>query len=203
MGFHGGGGGQTLPHKHTNIANDGSPLDMNNVTIGSLGAGSIAYSSGAALQELTIGAGGTVLTSTAGVPTWAAGAGGATLTKTFRTTAVTQSTTSAVFINATTFTMTCTAGAGNAICWFGTPYQNAGAADMELRYNFSVDGATTPLIFHDSAAGGAVWENAEVFGVSDTLSSQTIDLQYRSPFGGTSSIQRAGYAGIMYVLEIA
>ena len=68
-----GGGGGSLPnHEHTNIALDGGPLDFVNTTIASLSAGSLTYSSGAALQELTIGAGGTVLSSSGGVPAWVA-----------------------------------------------------------------------------------------------------------------------------------
>jgi len=207
MGFSGGGSNVLLPHTHDGtVSQDGGALQFNNVTQASLNSGDTTYSDGVHLQQLAIGTPAQVMTvSGANLPAWSAAGGGATLTKTFLTSTTSQSTTSAVFINATTFTMTCTAGSGKAICWYGTPYQNIGAGgiDMELRYNFSVDGATTPLIFHNSTAGGAVWENAEVFGVSDTLGSQTIDLQFRSPFGGSSTIQRASYAGIMYVLEIA
>ena len=72
MGFGGGGGGATLPHKHTLIPNDGSPLDFVNTTIGSMSANSITYSDGAALQELVIGAPTEVLTvSGLNVPEWA------------------------------------------------------------------------------------------------------------------------------------
>jgi len=206
MGFGGGGSTITLPHTHdSNIVQDGGSLAAN-VTQFGLSAGSVLYSDGSNIQELAVGSATDVLTvnGAATAPEWGTAAGGgATLTRTLLTTSTAQSTTSTTFVNATSFTMTCQAGAGNAICWFGTPYQNAGAADMELRFNFSTDGATTPLIFHDSTAGGAVWDNAEVQGVSATLSSQTIDLQYRSPFGGTSTIQRASYAGIMNVLEIS
>lgn len=52
MGFSGGGGGALPAHQHTSIPNEGGPLDLNGVTIGSLTAGSIVYSDGAALQEL-------------------------------------------------------------------------------------------------------------------------------------------------------
>ena len=52
MPFNGGGGGQTQPHEHTAIANDGGPLDFNNTTIGSMAAGDITYSDGNALQIL-------------------------------------------------------------------------------------------------------------------------------------------------------
>ena len=72
MGFGGGGGGALPNHEHTNIALDGGPLDFVNTTIASLSAGSITYSSGAALQELGIGAAGNVLGVSGGAPAWVA-----------------------------------------------------------------------------------------------------------------------------------
>jgi len=72
MGFGGGGSGALPNHEHTNIALDGGPLDFVNTTIASLSAGSVTYSSGAALQELTIGGAGTVLGSDGAAPTWVA-----------------------------------------------------------------------------------------------------------------------------------
>jgi len=56
MPFNGGGGGSLPAHEHTNIANDGGPLDFNNTTVGSMNAGDMTYSDGAALQQLAIGA---------------------------------------------------------------------------------------------------------------------------------------------------
>ena len=70
MGFGGGGGGALPNHEHTLIALDGGPLDFNNTTIASLLAGSITYSDGAALQELTIGGAGDALQVLGGVPAW-------------------------------------------------------------------------------------------------------------------------------------
>lgn len=72
MSFGGGGSGALPNHEHTNIALDGGPLDFVNTTIASLSAGSLTYSSGAALQELTIGGAGTVLGSSGGLPAWVA-----------------------------------------------------------------------------------------------------------------------------------
>ena len=53
MGFSGGGSNVLKPHKHSSAVQDGSPLDMNNVTEATFNAGSITYSNGTALQELT------------------------------------------------------------------------------------------------------------------------------------------------------
>ena len=52
MPFNGGGGGSLPAHEHTNIANDGGPLDFNNTTVGSMNSGDITFSDGAALQTL-------------------------------------------------------------------------------------------------------------------------------------------------------
>ena len=77
MPFNGGGGGQLPPHKHTNIANDGSPLDFGNVTVGSMNAGDITYSDGAALQTLAypaVPAGESLVAVPASTsPSWVAG----------------------------------------------------------------------------------------------------------------------------------
>jgi len=81
MGFGGGGSGALPAHQHTNVPLSGGPLDMSNVTVGSLTAGSVVYSNGAALQELVKPAvpAGEVLSypALATAPSWVA-AGGAT-----------------------------------------------------------------------------------------------------------------------------
>ena len=81
MPFNGGGGGALPPHEHTNIANDGGPLDFNNTTIGSMNAGDITFSDGAALQTLAypgVPAGETLTAAALSTaPSWAAAPGGA------------------------------------------------------------------------------------------------------------------------------
>lgn len=193
MGFSGGGGGQTLPHKHTNIANDGSPLDMNNVTIGSLAAGSIPYSDGAALQELTIGAGATVLTSTAGVPTWAS-AGGVTI-------AQLQATLSADFLNAVLATWTtvdngagdnlivsipdgvnfiacCTACVNNwnygSDCYMRFMEDGAAVLDSETEVSHDVghqNGPVTATLFYQGSntSGGAIDLEVQVYNANGSF----------------------------------
>jgi len=77
MGFSGGGSNVLKPHKHSSAVQDGSPLNMVNVTEGSLNAGDTIYSDGNALQRLAVGAPGTTMTvSGANIPSWAAAAGG-------------------------------------------------------------------------------------------------------------------------------
>lgn len=72
MGFSGGGSNVLKPHKHSSAVQDGSPLDMNNVTEATLTAGDIVYSDGAALQRLAIGADTTVLSVSGSTPSWSA-----------------------------------------------------------------------------------------------------------------------------------
>ena len=79
MPFSGGGGSGQLPnHEHSSVPLDGGPLDLANVTIGSLNAGSTTFSDGAALQELVIGnpADSLVVNGAGTAPEWAAAAGG-------------------------------------------------------------------------------------------------------------------------------
>ena len=72
MGFSGGGSNTLKPHKHSSAVQDGSPLDMNNVTEATLTAGDIVYSDGAALQRLPIGANNTILIASGSSPSWSA-----------------------------------------------------------------------------------------------------------------------------------
>lgn len=72
MGFSGGGSNVLKPHKHSSAAQDGSPLNMDNVTEASLTAGDIVYSDGSALQRLAIGSTTDSLVVSAGIPSWGA-----------------------------------------------------------------------------------------------------------------------------------
>ena len=72
MGFSGGGSNVLKPHKHSSAVQDGSPLDMNNVTEATLNAGDIVYSDGAALQRLAIGSTTDSLVVSGGIPSWGA-----------------------------------------------------------------------------------------------------------------------------------
>ena len=56
MGFSGGGSNVLLPHTHDGtIAQDGGPLDFDNVTQADLTAGDVIFSNGVHLQRLAIG----------------------------------------------------------------------------------------------------------------------------------------------------
>lgn len=72
MPFSGGGGGALPNHQHTNLPLDGGPLDAAGVTVASLNAGSLMYSDGVNLEELTIGAAGNQMEVVGVTPTWVA-----------------------------------------------------------------------------------------------------------------------------------
>jgi len=56
LGFSGGGSNVLLPHTHDGtVAQDGGPLDFDNVTQADLTAGDVVYSDGTHLQRLAIG----------------------------------------------------------------------------------------------------------------------------------------------------
>ena len=183
MGFNGGGGGQTLPHKHSNLANDGSPLDMNNTTVGSLNAGSVVYSDGAALQELTIGAANTVLESSGAVPQWVVAGGGATLVRTVAETTVTFSSSSTSMVTITGMTVTMSASTGYAVCSFDTFWQTTGGRVIQI-FDFSTDGVTPDRRMW----GGGDYNRKRHYSVtvlSATLGGQTVDVQAKQNTSGT------------------
>ena len=70
----------TVAHKHsaTGGSSDGGKLAVGGLggdTSFDLANGSIMYSNGTSLEELTIGGAGTTLTSSGGIPAWSAGGG--------------------------------------------------------------------------------------------------------------------------------
>ena len=79
MPFNGGGSGSLPNHEHSSVPLDGGPLDFAGTTIGSMNAGDLTYSDGAALQQLAIAAPNDQLRVSAGnIPEWftpAAGGG--------------------------------------------------------------------------------------------------------------------------------
>lgn len=72
MGFSGGGSNVLKSHRHDGtVIEDGGSLDFQNITQSNMSSGSVTYSDGSHLQELTIGAAGEILTvSGANIPSW-------------------------------------------------------------------------------------------------------------------------------------
>jgi len=101
MGFSGGGSNILKPHKHSSAVQDGSPLNMVNVTEASLNAGDVVYSDGNALQRLAIGLAGEVIKTNgaANAPEW--GSAGATVLEASAALTGDFTTTSGVFTTVT------------------------------------------------------------------------------------------------------
>lgn len=134
MGF-GGGGSSSLPnHQHSNVPLTGGPLDLSNVTVGSLAAGSVVYSNGAALQELVKPAvpAGEVLSypALATAPSWGSAASG--------TWEIAYSARDNVAAN-TLDTGYVDLGHYRAVKYFWSACYSAGAAALDLRF-YNPDG---------------------------------------------------------------
>lgn len=175
MGF-GGGGSSSLPnHQHSNVPLTGGPLDLSNVTVGSLAAGSVVYSNGAALQELVKPAvpAGEILTfpALATSPSWgAAGAGSWEILYNARDTAAANS----LDTGAQTAW-----GTYRVLKYFWSAYVDTGTAALDMRF-YNPDGNA---------------ENAAIQGVagfynSNVLNQTANQSSYDLTFGGSIADDR-------------
>jgi len=123
MGFSGGGSNVLKPHKHSSAVQDGSPLNMVNVTEASLNAGDIVYSDGNALQRLAIGTPAQLIQVNAGAtaPEYVTPVAGGASTAQYIRTSTSFTTTSASFVSITGYVITLpttTAAANDCLCLF-------------------------------------------------------------------------------------
>jgi len=201
MGFGGGGSGALPAHQHTNVPLSGGPLDMSNVTVGSLTAGSVVYSNGAALQELVKPAvpAGEVLSypALAVAPVWGAAGGGATLTRATYSTSTTQTVSSLTMVDLTGFTHTAQAGAGMVICNYISS-KIVGGQNGSMRWDFATDGAQPNLFVNDNYE-----QLVSCYGITQTLSSQVCKMQGMVNGAGSIDFQGDSKLGIAYWLEIS
>lgn len=202
MGFNGGGSGSLPAHEHTTIPNDGGPLDLNNVTVGSLNAGSVVYSDGAALQELTIGGANTVLQSSGAVPQWAT-AGSVTLNNILVETTSQFSSSSSSFVDVTDMEWQASAvsGRGFAVC-DSYIQMNGGGGSGYWRWTASGDGDQTTQRTNSSSSLGKI--NLNLPFVTSSLSSQVCKVQGKNDGGNTwyFAVDSEGVSRIQ-VLEIS
>ena len=163
------------------------------------------YNSSSVLQELSLGSATNVLTVNGGAtaPEWAAASGGSTLnlqTSESGTQFSTSSTSMVDLTNISSITLS-GAGAGNAICTFGSYIQ--GGEPMAARWDFSTDGSQTEQYL---AGGGHEGEKfaRTITNITDTLSSQTVKMQVRNVNASTCywSVDNTGVTRI-YVLEVS
>ena len=203
MGFAGGGSGALPAHQHNNVPLSGGPLDFSNVTVGSLAAGSVVYSDGAALQELVKPAvpAGEVLSypALATSPSWVAGGGLSTMTRSLIAYSTAQSTSSTSMVSLTGLQHTCQAGAGHAILLFNGILET----DESYAFNWAFSVDANPVEVAGKASPVGVKE-CNYTAVTETLSSQTVDLQFRvkNP-AGTATMQVDNTNSNFYVLEIS
>ena len=199
MGFSGGGSNVLKPHKHSSAVQDGSPLDMNNVTEATLSAGDVIFSDGSALQRLAVGSAADtlVVNGAATAPEWVAAGGGATLTRSTAVSTTAQTTSSLTAVDATSFSAVLQAGVGMAVCWFGTSIE--GSNDGFFQWDFSADGTQPHLAL--KTHGGRV--PGQLTGISSTLSAQTAQLEFGMLSAGSITIQKDSNQGSMVILEIS
>ena len=121
MGFSGGGSNTLKPHKHSSAVQDGSPLNMVNVTEGSLNAGDIVYSDGNALQRLAVGLAGQQLKVNAGAtaPEWFTPVAGGASTAQYTQSSSSFTTNSTSLVSITNYVVTLpttTAASNDCLC---------------------------------------------------------------------------------------
>lgn len=176
MGFSGGGSNVLLPHTHDGtVAQDGGPLNFNNVTQSSMNAGDITYSDGAHLQQLAIGAAADVLTVSGGnLPSWVApGAPAAsTWTKLGQTTLGVAATTIDVtwaladvkdFLRVFVYTL----DGGGTIRRYLSFYDSAGVADVGNNYAAQFSSSFGAPSTSTNATGIAGTDNGSAFETID------------------------------------
>jgi len=175
MGFSGGGSNVLKPHKHSSAVQDGSPLNMNNVTEATLSAGDVIYSDGSALQRLAYpGApAGETLTAAAASssPSWAAGASG--------TWEVLYDARDTAAANSCDTGAQTSWGTYRVLKYFWTAYVDTGTAALDMRF-YNPDGNA---------------ENATIQGVagfynSNTLNKTANQSSYDLTFGGSIADDR-------------
>lgn len=201
MGFSGGGSNVLLPHKHDGrVSQDGGELDFNNITQSNSASGQVFYSNGTAVQQLSIGAPGTVMTVSGGnLPSWVAAGSGVSMTRSLVAYSTAQSTSSTSMVSLTGLQHTCQAGAGHAILLFNGIMET----DESYAFNwaFSVDANPTEVAGKASPVGV---KQCNYTAVTETLSSQTVDLQFRvKSAAGTATMQVDNTNSNFYILEIA
>jgi len=200
MGFSGGGSNVLLPHKHDGrVSQDGGELDFNNITQSNSASGQVFYSNGTAVQQLSIGAPGTVMTVSGGnLPSWVA-ASGVSMTRTLVAYSTAQSTSSTTLVSLTGLQHTCGAGAGHAILLFNGIVET----DESFAFNwaFSVDANPTEVAGKATPVGV---KPCNYTAITETLSSQTVDLQFRVKNAvGTATMQVDNTNSNFYILEIS
>ena len=200
MGFSGGGSNILKNHTHdSGILQDGGNLNMQGVTEGNLSSGSVTYSDGNNLQELTVGTTGNQLTVSAGnIPEWSS-----TMTQL----STQQSIQSGIF--STTSTSYVAVGNGMQLT---LPTRANGKALVCCNYTVKNTGSNIQYmsLFDDGVTNG-VYQAVEggddtagcITGIFD-LDGSVIELYVKTTAGTMSVIQSPGaVSGSILCIEIS
>jgi len=187
MGFSGGGSNVLKPHKHSSAVQDGSPLDMNNVTEATLSAGDIIFSDGAALQPLALGSPAQQIKVNAGATApeyFTPAVGGLSVNIQNQFSSTQDSTTSLTFVD-TLFTKTLV-GTSAGTCNTVYNYVIENTNNYALRWSYSTDGDMDEF----RPLGPINYPNGNCYSSwSSSLGSQTCKVQMRMTAAGTMILQ--------------
>ena len=200
MGFSGGGSNVLKPHTHdSTILQDGGNLNFQNITQSNMSSGSVCYSDGNHLQELSVGTTGNQLTVSAGnIPEWSA-----TMTQLSTQESIQSgifTTGSAAYVavgNGMQLTLPTRTG-GKALVCCNYTIKNSGT---HSNYVSLFEGGVTSGIYQSYYGGNDV--PGCITGIFD-LSGQVIELYTKTTGGSCSIIQSAGaVAGSICAIEIS
>jgi hypothetical protein len=200
MGFSGGGSNVLKPHTHdSTILQDGGNLNFQNITQSNMSSGSVCYSDGNHLQELSVGTTGNQLTVSAGnIPEWSA-----TMTQLSTQESIQSgifTTGSAAYVavgNGMQLTLPTRTG-GKALVCCNYTIKNSGT---HSNYVSLFEGGVTSGIYQSYYGGNDV--PGCITGIFD-LSGQVIELYTKTTGGSVSIIQSAGaVAGSICAIEIS
>jgi len=199
MGFSGGGSNVLKPHKHDGtVVQDGGSLDFDNITQADLTAGDVIFSNGTHLQRLAIGTPAQQIKVNAGATApeyFTPSAGGISTTRTVTSTTTEQSTTSLTAVAVSGAVHTLAAGAGTAVCWYGSAVESNNQSFWQ--WDFATDGTLPLLTIYNMNLG------ATITGISSTLSGQVAQLEFGMRAAGTVYVQRDTWQGSMVIMEFS
>ena len=190
MGFSGGGSNTLKPHKHSSAAQDGSPLNMVNVTEGSLNAGDIVYSDGNALQRLAIGNPAQLIQVNAGAtaPEYVTPSVGPTTAQTIISAGGHRTTTSTTLVDVTGMSLTLpnTGGTLDCLC---NQMLSAGISDAGDSLRFALVQNVTALVYTTEDAAPAGEYNTVALSCLCDGNADTLKLQWSTAGGATATMR--------------
>ena len=201
MGFSGGGSNILKNHTHdSGILQDGGNLRLDGITEGNLSSGSVTYSDGNNMQELSVGTVGNQLTVSAGnIPEWSATMTQLSTQQSIQTGIFTTG--SLVYVavgNGMSITLPNRTG-GKALVCCSYSIKNSGAGNVNYVSLFD-DGVTNGVY---QSYYGQYDIPACITGIFDTDGS-VIELYTKTTGGSVSIIQSGGaVAGSICAIEIS